>query len=197
MTYADIIFSQVGSLVVVLVTLVFAYMALVSFFASQHKKPFKYSNNRFFLTVVVFALGFLVLIDQDHAVIHTLVMPFFTVAVFLFPAYFAFSHWGIRYFSNPKESILYSSTFVIVFYTLTIWPSHAAEQDLQRIYESDGGLSKVVSTVCERCDYYSIGKLGDYVIVYDKKNEAVLAINDRNIDYIRHKLSPLIKKEPE
>lgn len=186
-SFDDVVFAPLEFLIgyVVLIIFVFFIYRVSELF---RKRMISYYDNFicFLLCVFLGLLSFLFSKLEFFFPSYSLFKYVFYTCMVIIPEFFPYTPWGQRYFKSPAEAYAYSATFFIGLAMVSWMPSWTSGLKVAELSRLDNQMPIVKLINCQKCSYTVLGKLGSFVIAYDREAGSVISISDRNIDYIQH-----------
>ncbi|XQU09510.1 hypothetical protein P4544_07235 [Halomonas sp. LY9] len=187
-SFNDIVFAPLEFLIGYVALIVFVVLQNRAFLLFRRRVVSHYDNFLLFslcvgLGVVSFLFSKLEYFFPSYSAFNYI----FYICMFLIPEFFPYTPWGQKYFKSPAEAYAYSATFFIGLAMVSWVPNWTFSQKVEELNQVDNAMPVVKLIDCQKCTYSVLGKLGSFVIAYDRKAGAVISISDRTVEYIQHK----------
>ncbi|MEL7966918.1 hypothetical protein AAG587_11125 [Vreelandella neptunia] len=186
-SFNDIIFAPLEFLIGYVALIVFVLLQNRAFALFRRRVISHYDNFLFFSLCVFLGVFSFLLSKLDYFIPSYSVFNYIFYACMIFiPEFFPYTPWGQKYFRSPTEAYAYSATFFIGLAMVSWIPSWTFGLKVDELNHVDNQMPVVKLINCQKCEYSVLGKLGSFVIAYDRKAGAVISISDRNVEYIQH-----------
>lgn len=187
MSFQDIVFAPLEFLISYVVLILFV-LFLDRFFSVYRKRSISYLENFLIFWLSVLGAIFSFLLSRLDFLIpgYELFNYVFYFCMVVIPEFLPYTPWGQKYFKSPAEAYAYSATFFIGLALVSWVPSWTSGLKINELNNLDNQMPVVKLINCQKCSYSVLGKLGSFVIAYDRKAGSVISISDRNVEYIQH-----------
>ncbi|WP_161491461.1 hypothetical protein, partial [Vreelandella lionensis] len=186
-SFQDVVFAPLEFLIGYVALMVFVIFVNRAFTFFRNRRISQFDNLYcfilyFFGGVISFVLSRLDFLVPSYEVFNFI----FVICMVFIPEFFPYTPWGEKYFKSPAEAHAYSATFFIGLALISFSPSWASGIKINELNRLDNQMPIVKLINCQTCSYSVLGKLGSFVIAYDRKAGSVVSISDRNVEYIQH-----------